>query len=331
MKADELAGDLVEETAREWVVYLHSGSVDPSRQEEFLAWLAADPAHQAAYRHYAQLMGDLTLVDALDHVPSVSNDFPARRSWALAVPAQLAAALVLAASLAFLGLWVAQTVEEGELVVETVTAEIRDVPLEDGSIVTLGARSEIEARFAGQVRHVMLIEGEAYFDIASDPNRPFFVTAGDRVIKVVGTEFSVRHTSHLIRVTVAEGVVEVFRATEGTELSNLGVRSDLLLAGDQITVAGKGQEIRKRVEPKTSGAWRRGWLTYENASLAEIVADANRYDEREIVLASPELAEIRMTAAFGVDTIDQFISALSASHPIEVDQSRADRIVLRTN
>ncbi|MEM6626266.1 MAG: FecR domain-containing protein [Pseudomonadota bacterium] len=326
----------IEETARNWAVYLHSDAVDPERLEAFEAWIAEDAAHAKAYREYAQLMGDLSLMPELDDVSSQKDVFlkkTAASAWiSWPVRELAAAAAVMIAFVSIIGLQsVVETQPDAVSVpMTTQIAEIRDETLADGSVVTLGARSRIDALFSETARQVTLLEGEAFFDVVSDPDRPFYVAAGDRMIRVVGTKFAVRHGTETLKVSVAEGVVEVLRAETPAQAEKIDTQNkEILRAGDQILVAVADDiEIRSNLEPNEAGSWRRGWLKYENASLEEVVADVNRYDERRLVFASADLKGIRVTAAFGVDTIDQFIAGLTASHPIDADISDSNEIIL---
>ncbi|WP_179957412.1 FecR family protein [Exilibacterium tricleocarpae] len=343
--------DSIEAIARGWVLYLHSGAVDPVRLVDFEAWVSADPAHAKAYRDYEQLMGDLTLVEALadieidagadagvdigmDASTDINTAAPAvpppaarrLRTPALAPVAALAAVLMVALLLT------TQWPLEATPAFETRVAQTRDLQLPDGSTVVLGGRSKIETDFSETTRRVTLLEGEAFFDVVADPERPFLVVVGDRLVRVVGTKFDVRHGPQQVRVAVLEGVVEVLRppttksATQPVEPVSA---AQVLRAGEQVVaLIGTAEQTRTAVEPDTAAAWRRGWLSYENASLAEIAADANRYNDRQIVFASSDLEHIRVTASFGADAVDRFIAGLTASQPIRADYSDDDRVVL---
>ena len=154
----------------------------------------------------------------------------------------------------------------------------------------------------------------------------------NRLIRVVGTQFDVRHSAGAVKVSVVEGVVEVLKAADPkvAEKNLPTISRDVLRAGDEVTATiGSAKRELSVVEPDSAALWRRGWLAYEDASLGEIVSDSNRYSSRQIIIASPEIAELRVTAAFGVEKIDQFITGLEASYPIEADYRLNDTIVLR--
>ena len=341
MKQDNGKGDRIDAAARSWAVYLHSGDAKPAKIAEFDAWLAADPAHVSAFRHYEKLMSDLALIPELGDVglaedgramPAGIAEGSRRR------PGQWAAAFAMMFALTGAGIVIFgsgrtfQNAAPGMIPgYETTIAEIRDIHLADGSIVTLGARSRIEPTFTDKMRIVKLSEGEAFFDVAPDPARPFYVEAGDRLIRVVGTRFDVRQGPETVRIAVVEGVVEVLQADnpKKAEAAREGLKKDVLQAGDEVVARiGSKEKTIGAIEPDEAAPWRRGWLTYENASLGEIVADANRYSARQIIFDEPGIEGLRMTAAFSVEKIDQFIMGLEVAYDLYADYSDPDQIRL---
>jgi len=240
----------VEAQARSWVVYLHSGDATADKLSEFETWLGAAPDHAMAYHDYEQIMMDLGMpCGALDvhntglpeiappPEPARKSSWPPMRAVAGGV---LAAALALTATIGLslhdrsgtdAGLKMAQ-----QPAIETRLAEIRDVTLPDGTVVTLGAKSRIDYKFEDGLRTVVLAEGEAYFDVAPDKAHPFYVQAGDRLVRVVGTEFDVRQSASSVVVSVVEGVVEVIKAQDPgtTEKLKTTLEKDVLTAGDKV-------------------------------------------------------------------------------------------------
>ncbi|HVK82322.1 MAG TPA: FecR domain-containing protein, partial [Verrucomicrobiae bacterium] len=72
--------------------------------------------------------------------------------------------------------------------------------------------------------------------------------------------------------------------------------------------------------PLASDAWRSGRLAYNNAALADVIADINRYYAPSARLADPSAAEMRVTASFRVNEIPAFIDALQATIPVSVQR-----------
>lgn len=331
----------IDAAARSWAVYLHSGDATPEKIAEFDAWLNQAGAHVRAFRRYERLMSDLLLIPELGDVPFVQETRMAPAQFAPARAARRPGQLITAFAMMFAligGVLVFGMAGDFPAMppsavpgYETTIAEIRDIQLADGSVVTLGARSRIETIFTDGMRVVKLSEGEAFFDVAPDPERPFYVEAGDRLIRVVGTRFDVRQGPETVRISVVEGVVEVLQADnpKKAEAARERIKKDVLQAGDEVVARiGSRDKTIGAIEPEEAAPWRRGWLTYENASLGEIVADANRYNARQIVFDRSDIEGLRMTAAFSVEKIDQFVMGLEVAYGLDADYSDPDRIRL---
>ena len=93
----------------------------------------------------------------------------------------------------------------------TAIGAITAVPMSDGSKVTLNTDSQIHIAVTGHERRINLGRGEAFFEVAKDPNRPFVVVAGHCRVVAVGTQFSVWREADEVRVVVTEGRVRVER------------------------------------------------------------------------------------------------------------------------
>ncbi|KCZ87237.1 FecR family protein [Hyphomonas jannaschiana] len=336
----------VEAQARSWVTYLHSGDATEEKLAEFETWLAADTCNVIAYHDYEQIMMDLGVpcgvLGEQETGPSVTPlSQESRRASGRFSPRALAggvmaAAFALAATIGVSlhgrpatdpGLTVAE-----QQVFETAVAEVRDVTLPDGTVVTLGAKSRLGYKFEDGLRTAELLDGEAFFDVAKDEAHPFYVQAGDRLVRVVGTRFDVRETSDTVMVTVAEGIVQVMKGQDPqiAESQHQVLPKDVLTAGDQVVASiGSGQRRTGGVEPDSVASWREGWLAYEDVSLGDIIGDIRRYDRRAYDFSDPQLGQMRVTAAFGADRLDQFLFALEASYPLSVDMSDPAKVVFR--
>lgn len=301
----------------------------------FASWLADHPAHAEAFRLHEQLLADLAQIAELEEVSLCTPGQPWKPSppaWMTRMlPVAPFAALAAAALLAIGGVFAFNT---GGSVPEphymTQIAEVREVSLPDGTRVTLGARSRLDISFSPQLRVVRLVDGEAFFDVVSDPSRPFHVLAGDRLIRVLGTRFNVTRAGSVVRVAVVEGRVELLaNGPVSVPIAELVETAEVLTAGDRALVEeDSAVRVETGVDENSHSSWQNNWLSYEDASLAEIVAHISRYESRRIILSSPEIGQLRLTAAFGVNDIDQFLAGMEAVHPITVDRSRPDRIVI---
>ena len=322
MESKDKNAHAIRVVAHEWHMRVEAGDMTREDRQRFARWLAADPRHRAAYERAASLWGD---VSALDRAAVPSAAFrPLLRErfiawsghglgpWTL----RLAGGSLALAALVFVLLQFVPfgSFDPGAEHFETAVAEIREVTLSDGSVVTLGARTRLSVVMDPQVRKVALHEGEAFFDVARDPARPFTVRAEETRVTVLGTAFDVRRVGEGLRVAVVEGFVAVGPATPEVE----GPQAELT-AGQQVSVGGEGAlGPITAVASDRLGAWRRNRLVYVGASLSEVVADANRYHDGWIVLRDQTAADLKITGAFDATDIDGMLATLADALPISV-------------
>lgn len=329
--------------ASEWLAQLRSDAADEITRQEFEAWVQARPEHAHAVAQaetvWRQLhtMPDLGKIDidatlAAMKRPSLWGLLQKLLPRPLLWPAGLAAGAA-AISLAVL-LLIQGPVSSIMPDYTTDIAEIRDIALEDGSVITLGAKSSVMTHFTQEARSVTLITGEAFFSVAKNSDRPFYVHTEEAIIHVVGTAFNVKHSVEGVRVSVLEGVVDVIRTGDlQGEVTAMGAKAapkQTLTAGEMvIATAAEALSPKIAIEPDLPGAWRDGRLVYENASLAEVIADANRYSLRPIAFAADELKALRVTTAFRTDQIDIMLNTIARTQPVVVERARTGPILLQ--
>jgi transmembrane sensor len=260
-----------------WWVRLDAGALSHAELLAFRAWIARDPAHEAAFEDICDLWGDLE--GLRNQIPSFRAK-PRRRLWLL--PAG-AAALALC-------LWLGA----GELSVlwradfSTGTGEVRTVTLEDGSRVELNARTAIAKDFSSGQRRLTLLRGEAWFDVAPDPSRPFTVEAGGGFTTALGTSFDIAMEKARTDVTVTEHKVMVAAAGRAVTAG----------AGEQ-TAYGPGLPVLAPYpsDVESATAWRRGKLIFQDKPLGEVIASLGHY-HRGIVWAAPSIRDRRVSGVF---------------------------------
>jgi transmembrane sensor len=202
---------------------------------------------------------------------------------------------------------------------QTAIGGIEAVPMHDGSRVTLNTDSGIRVEVNKTERRIELEKGEAFFEVAKDPSRPFVVHAGRERIVAVGTKFSVRRDGDnaRVRVIVTEGRVRVEHAD-----SHQRYPTALVSAGEVALVGEAGVLIEDRSLRNAEDhlSWRWGFLTFHERPLADAVAEFNRYNTRKIVIADPTLAAIRIGGSFRSTNAEAFVRLLADAFPIRVDE-----------
>lgn len=333
----------IEAQAREWVVKIHSDDVDGAVLQAFQRWRLADSRHEQAFldadRHWQGFR-------QLDHLRKyitqpTSSQRPARTNnsafdWltrflgGLWNPAGIAAASVAMVVVAVVGvLALQQPIDSVTHMARYATGkgEVRDVTLDDGSIMTLGAQSQVVVEYSEALRQVTLAQGEVLFDVEKNPERPFVVNTGETETRVLGTVFLVDRYGDNVTVAVKEGRVRVglpVNAAAGQ------ANAAILTPGHAVAanLAGVVGDV-ETIDIETIGSWKEGRLVYENARLEEIIEDANKYFTGQIVLADKSLAEERLSISFGIDNIEQMIDDLTVLLPLVADKSQSGTVVLQ--
>lgn len=276
------ADDHLLDEAAEWLLRLEAMPEDETIRAALRAWIRADPSHAEAFRQ----------VERMWHV---SGRLSARRVRAGMRPARrrtafVAAAAALAACLVLAFYPTLSLHLRADHV--TATGEVRDVVLADGSTVTLGAVSAIAVSYDDGRRRVELLQGQAFFDVATMPARPFSVDAAGVRATVTGTRFAVHVGEDNVDVTLAEGAVEVSRI--GT--ADAPVR---LQPGDRAQVARAGGEVETAgVAVAEIAAWRSGRLIVRGESLAGVAETLDRYIPGIIVIGDAALGRTQITGNF---------------------------------
>lgn len=336
--------EAIVEAAHHWRATLWRGGTTEADRKAFADWLAQDPRHEAAYARASTVWAALGGLD-----PGEIEDRHKRKAlrewwvegrdglWGLAsrrplgaIGALAACAAVFLAAVLFSPQMRAPSVENAApawVTFETGVGDVQEVRLSDGSVATLGAASRLDVRIAAGERRLRLLDGAAYFDVAPDPDRPFAVEAGDLRAVALGTEYAVRHSAGVTRVSVAEGRVEVSYPVI-VKARRLGLRAaEELTAGEQVAAtSAAGLSEVTRAPLRSIGAFREKRLVYAGAALSEIVADARRYSHVPVEYAPGESEDAFISASFRGDQLDRLFAKLPDLFPVAVDLSDPSRI-----
>ncbi|TCM19377.1 FecR family protein [Novosphingobium sp. PhB165] len=297
---------MIEEIASQWAAGLDRGIL-PAERVQLDAWLAEDRRHRGALLRAQAAMSMLDRCRVLagaeedetanDDTPPARAAFPFARRRLLALGGSgIAAALIGALSF---NLWPRATT------LGTDTGEIRRVPLADGSLAVINSASELRVSFTANRRDVQLTRGEAWFQVAKMPDRPFTVTAGPVNVQAVGTAFSVRRRNGATVVVVTEGTVKVWSGRE--------TDSAFVTAGQSAVISDAGVKVAA-LESETVDrqlAWRDGRIVFEDVPLAQAAAEFNGYHAMQVVV-DPVFADKSVVGSFQTDDIEGFASASAA-------------------
>ena len=285
----------------------------------FERWLDLDIRHRVAYLKLeaAWLRSDrLRDLRPLDRDVNADLLRPPRRHWTLAIAASVLLAMV-AVSIYFV------RTQLGWQRYETRIGGFSRIVLEDGSVIDLNTDSDVRVRIGAGRREVRLERGEGRFQVAHDATRPFVVAAANAAVRAVGTAFSVRlRASKQVDVLVSEGTVDIASARVA--------HTPPVHAGEAAVVLPDRMSVR-RIEPQQLErrlAWTTGRLQFRGETLGEAVMEFNRYNRRQLRIADPSIAPLRVGGTFNATDPESFAAALATAFDIHV-ASTPDAIVLR--
>lgn len=333
---DEL---LIAEQASEWQARCDAG-LTPAEAFELSQWLEADPRHAALFAELGATW------DLLDKVSAARPPLPAPPDPHLLVPPQksfltrgwkVTAGLAAAAAL-MLGLFWQRPATRPTLAIESaqVSTEIgslRTITLPDRSTLTLNTNSLVEYEYSSSFRKIHLLRGEAHFEVTKDAARPFLVSAGNVEVGAVGTAFNVHLRAETVEVLVTEGKVKV-DDHQGRSLipAKKGSVPPVLVAGERVILPRVGSPSVNvhAVEPAAIAralAWQERRLEFYASPLSEVVAEFNRYNQHQLVIADARLAARKFGGIFRADGHRALVHLLEQDFGASVEE-QADKTIL---
>jgi len=328
------ASEKIEFEAALWVVRLERG-LTAAEQDAFLDWLRADSHHGEAL---TQQKAGWTRLDLLADWRPMHGARPNRdllapsprgvvsRGWRHAawfIPGALAAAAAVA-----LGVFFSRpenpmdaTIAPGQI------ALIERRTLADGSVIELNRGAELRVNFSAGERHIELSRGEAHFQVAKDPKRPFTVRAGTVTVRAVGTAFNVQRRTASVDVVVTEGTVDVRTPKPAHPGEREAVEAARVEAGHRcvVSLAPDAAPAVVAVTPEDTArllAWQPTVLDFAEAPLSAIIAEFNRRNAPfQISVDDPALADLPLSASLRSDNVEGFLRLLEGGFGLEVERS----------
>jgi transmembrane sensor len=222
----------------------------------------------------------------------------------------------------------------------TAVGEAQTVMLKDGTRMSLNTDTRVRVEFGAKQRKVSIDGGEAGFEVAKDAQRPFVVRAGGSEVVALGTVFTVRLTpsgpnaGESLAVTLVEGKVSL-RAAADAGAGEVAPEKPLVMSpGERVRLAATGgakasatqQMDRPRLEQVL--AWKRNEAVFDKATLAEAVAEMNRYSRMPVVLVGDVAqADWQISGQFRTGDNAAFANALAMLHGLVV-REREGRLEL---
>jgi transmembrane sensor len=266
------------------------------------------PARAANAEHPGADLRDRAFAEALSQVAGLgrlSDDevraIRAARRRHIAAGATCVLALAVCA-----GAWQARMFAPPPVITahyQTRPGQQLDLALADGSKLELDGATSIDVAIGGNRRQIDLQRGEAFFDIAHDPARPFVITAAGSRTRVLGTAFDIDVARHGVKLQVYRGLVRFG-----------GMRGSVdVAAGWRSTFTGNAALSPTRFDPAQQD-WRHNWLDTDGIRLEDLVDALNRSGGPTISSPPTNLAGLMLAGRFKLDDGPRLLSVIGPAY-----------------
>lgn len=179
--------------------------------------------------------------------------------------------------------------------------------LDDGSVIYIAQNSSFSfpEKFEATSRNVEL-KGEAFFDIAPNPARPFIIETEEALIEVLGTAFNVKTSNgNGFELIVDRGKVKV-------TLKKDPAHSELVVAGEKIKTV-KNNMMKTKHVGNQNALWYKQRMHFKDEPLQNIISVLNRNFNTTFVLAEKETGNRRLTVTFTGETAETMSELICAT------------------
>jgi transmembrane sensor len=299
----QITADLIAEAAA-WLAVLHGPNRTQASERGFSQWMSKSAAHARAFEEATAIWEEAAGLPRPRHLRAAAAPHSATRTRVLQGAA-------LAATLACVAIGVVAYIRIAG--VATGVGEQRTLALDDGSRIVMNTRTRIVVDYDDAERTIELKDGEAVFEVARQPGRPFVVIAGHRRIQALGTSFAVRRDDDRVSVTLLEGKVTV--AALDADAAEQAVSPQ---PGERLTFEPAAPVKADRPAVDKLLAWQRREVAFDNVALADAIAEMNRYSRRPLVAPASVPGSIRVTGLFRAGDSASFARAVAEAYDLEV-------------
>ncbi|MFT6388428.1 MAG: transmembrane sensor [Cellvibrionaceae bacterium] len=331
-KVDAVENDsAILDQATEWTVELNSGELSEARTEMLHAWLKESPLHEASLLKVSDIWDETSALVA--ETKAVSS--PRKNAWSFS--SSMAVAAVIFVTL--IGVLLSDSMNlNGDaqkplaVIHETLIGEFKTVTLSDSSRVILNTNSRISVVFNEQSerRRIHLLQGEAYFDVAKDPLRPFVVNVDKREVRAVGTAFNIKSNTRYIEVLVKEGIVDFVDLSKSAEQN---ASPDRLTAGQILEIENGSKELSRLLPEKVEKrlSWQTGRVVFEGDKLKDVISEVSRYTKTQFIFSDEKAESISVGGSFRIGNVAELLDSIKEGFDVNVEERSDGTIVLSSS
>lgn len=326
---------------QELILNYITGNCSSYEAEQIRAWIEADPSNKSEFIRlknlYALSNSETTVTDVTREYKNISRKLGFERHRIIRLFAQTARYAAVAA-IVFATAWYMFVYQPGqarkntELVCHEIVVpkgQTSEFMFEDGTRVWINSGSSLRLPASqNPASREVFLEGEAYFEVEKNPERPFIVHTSALDIKVLGTSFNIQAYSDLpnLETTLVEGRVEILNKNQ-VKLAEL--KKGEVLNFSKSTKSGKIEHV----DTAPYYAWRDGKLVFKDKPLGEIALQLERWYNVEIAFADDAIRNFRFSGTILRNKpFDQVLQAIKLTAPIrytiKVNPESSNEIVL---
>lgn len=206
-------------------------------------------------------------------------------------------------------------------IVKTASGEVSWQVLADGTRIWLNGQSSIEfpATFSGDSIREVFLNGEAFFEVAHNKEKPFIVHTSSISIKVLGTSFNVKAYSNekTIETTLLKGKVRIEPQPDRRGRAMTGVE----LKPNQRAIFNKGSNMIeiKEVNADSTASWKQKRMVFDRESLDNVITQLEKWYNIKIHVENRGELDCKLTATIENESLEEVLRLmeLSQSHKIE--------------
>lgn len=313
-----------------------AGEISPIEKAELEEWLAEGRENQAQLDKWDRVWKDSEInveeyapdVDAgwskvsqsMDQVTSIREAAfePQIRQVSLTTfILRIAAVLLIGTTVVWTAYEISREAQPGTVWTAKATGggQRSEIQLADGSTIYLNKNSQLDyPESFGAIREVRL-QGEAYFDIAQNPEKPFIISTAGTSIQVVGTSFNIKARSDDSEVTVSVTSGQVLFSEEANKANALS-----LTKGLQGVYSGPGQDLRQEEFSNPNFmAWQTGILEFDQTPLSEAIEPLSEYYGKSFKLLGENFGRCRITSTFDNQSLTEVLEIMELVLEAQVD------------
>jgi ferric-dicitrate binding protein FerR (iron transport regulator) len=317
-----------------------SGEMTESELEVFEAEMAVNPGYSEAIKAsgkdltHADLYLAMEAFNSEDAWTNVKKRIVSKKdtytNLAFSKPSPFKTFFRLAASIIILfgiGLLAQQTYTHlypNKTFVCEINEANKSITLNDGSIITLNSNSKLiyPRTFSKNERRVELI-GEAFFDIAKNPNKAFIINAKDAEVKVLGTSFNINAATNKVEVLVKTGKVQFSSINEPDNKL-------ILIPGDFASL--KESKLEKTVTLDDNYlSWKTRQMIFRDKKLHEVAKVLNRTYQVQISFQDADIKDLALNTTWDHEPLDNILNYMCSAFNLVYEKKGTQILIKKAN